>query len=46
MEATKEKKRVETEMAKERKRVQAEVLAQKKIDDKTAKNVEAVLEKV
>lgn len=45
VEMAKEKKRAETEADKEKKRAGAETLAQKKIDDKSAKNVETVLKK-
>lgn len=44
-EVAKEKKRVKAEVAKEKQRVEAEVLAQKKLNNKTDKNVETALEK-
>ncbi len=46
VEVAKEKKRVETKVAKEKKQVEVEVLALKKLDKKTDKNDETVLEKV
>lgn len=41
----KEKNKIAMKMAKKKKRAEAKALAWKKIDDKTVKNVKAVLEK-
>lgn len=43
--AIKKNRRVKIEVAKEKKRVEVKVLTQKKLNNKTAKNIEIVLEK-